>query len=126
MSDRKLVGQVALVTGAGRGLGRAYALHLAKLGAHVVVNDVNLNAYEEYDEVLTADSVPEEIDAMGVKGVGIEADVTDREAVDAMIRQIDAEFGRLDILVNNAGGALFGRKAFKEMLDLNMQKKKSI
>ena len=119
MSDRKLVGQVALVTGSGRGLGRAYALHLAKLGAHVVVNDVNLNAYEEYDEELTADSVPEEIDAMGVKGVGIEADVTDREAVEAMIRQIDTEFGRLDILVNNAGGALFGRKAFKEMLDLN-------
>jgi NAD(P)-dependent dehydrogenase (short-subunit alcohol dehydrogenase family) len=113
------VGQVALVTGSGRGLGRAYALHLAKLGAHVVVNDVNLNAYEEYDEELTADSVPEEIDAMGVKGVGIEADVTDREAVEAMIRQIDTEFGRLDILVNNAGGALFGRKAFKEMLDLN-------
>lgn len=119
MSDRKLEGQVALVTGAGRGLGRAYALHLAKLGAHVVVNDVNLKAHEEYDEELTADSVPEEIDAMGVKGVGIEADVTDREAVEAMIRQIDTEFGRLDILVNNAGGALFGRKAFKEMLDLN-------
>ncbi len=119
MSERKLEGQVALVTGAGRGLGRAYALHLAKLGAHVVVNDVNLKAYEEYDEELTADSVPEEIDAMGVKGVGIEADVTDREAVDAMIREIDTEFGRLDILVNNAGGALFGRKAFTEMLDLN-------
>ena len=100
-------------------MGRAYALHLAKLGAHVVVNDVNLKAHEEYDEELTADSVPEEIDAMGVKGVGIEADVTDRESVDAMIRQIDTEFGRLDILVNNAGGALFGRKAFKEMLDLN-------
>lgn len=119
MSGGKLEGQVALVTGAGRGLGRAYALHLAKLGAHVVVNDISLKAHEEFDEELTADTVPDEITAMGVKGIGIEADVTDRDAVERMVRHIDAEFGRLDILVNNAGGALFGRKDFKEMFDLN-------
>jgi 3-oxoacyl-[acyl-carrier protein] reductase len=100
-------------------LGRAYALHLAKLGAHVAVNDISLNAHEEYDEELTADSVPEEIAAMGVTGLGIEASVTDRDAVERMVQQIDDEWGRLDILVNNAGGALFGRKEFKEMMDLN-------
>ena len=115
----KLEGKVALVTGAGRGLGRAYALHLAGLGAHVVINDISLKAHEDYNEALTANSVPEEITAMGVRGIWIEADVTDRKAVDEMVREIDVEFGRLDILVNNAGGALFGRKDFKEMFDLN-------
>ena len=106
----KLEGKVALVTGAGRGLGRAYALHLAKLGADVVVNDLSLKAHEEYDEELTAGSVPEEIEAMGRKSLGVEADMTDRDQVEKMIGQIDKTFGRLDILVNNAGGALFGRK----------------
>lgn len=119
MSEQKLRGKVALVTGAGRGLGRAYALHLAALGADVVVNDLSLKAHEEYDEELTAGSVPEEIEAMGRRGIGIEADVTDRSAVEKMIGQIDEEFGRLDILVNNAGGALFGRHEFKPMFDLN-------
>ena len=46
----KLAGKVALVTGAGRGLGRAYALHLAALGADVVINDVNLNSAQEFNE----------------------------------------------------------------------------
>ena len=119
MSDQPLKGQVALVTGAGRGLGRAYALHLAKLGAHVAVNDISLNAHKEYDEELTAGSVPEEITEMGVRGLGIEASVTDRDSVERMVQQIDDEWGRLDILVNNAGGALFGRKEFKEMMNLN-------
>jgi len=119
VKDQPLLGQVALVTGAGRGLGRAYALHLAKLGADVVVNDLTLKAHEEYGEALTADSVPKEIEALGRQGLGVEADVTDRDAVEEMIGQIDSKWGRLDILVNNAGGALFGEKAFKQMFDLN-------
>ena len=106
--EKKLTGKVALVTGAGRGLGRAYALHLAKLGADVVVNDINLQAAKEYNEELTAETVPEEIRALGVRSIGIEADVTDRAAVDAMFEQVEQEFGRLDILVNNAGGELRG------------------
>ncbi|MDP6038266.1 MAG: SDR family NAD(P)-dependent oxidoreductase [Candidatus Latescibacteria bacterium] len=115
----KLDGKVALVTGAGRGLGRAYALHLAKLGAHVVVNDISLKAHEEYDEVIGAASVPEEIEAMGVRSLGIECDVTDRAQVEKMIAEVDETFGRLDILVNNAGGALFGRLEFEAMFALN-------
>ena len=118
-TGRKLEGRVALVTGAGRGLGRAYALHLAALGADVAVNDISLKAHEEYDEEIGAESVPEEIVEMGVRSKGYETDVTDRSQVAAMVSDIDRTFGRIDILVNNAGGALFGRHEFKPMFDLN-------
>ena len=115
----KLDGKDALITGAGRGLGRAYALHLANLGAHVVVNDISLKAHEEYDEEIGAASVPEEIEAIGVRSLGIECDVTNRAEVDKMMSKVDEIFGRLDILVNNAGGALFGPLEFEPMFALN-------
>ena len=102
----KLDGQVALVTGAARGLGRAYALHLAKLGADVVINDINLDAAKDYGEALTAPTVMNEIENLGRRALGIKADVTDRDAVFAMVDDIVKAFGRIDILVNNAGGAL--------------------
>jgi NAD(P)-dependent dehydrogenase (short-subunit alcohol dehydrogenase family) len=102
----KLDGQVALVTGAARGLGRAYALHLAKLGADVAINDINLDAAKEYGEELTAPTVMDEIENLGRRSMGIEIDVTERDAVFAMVDEIIGKFGRLDILVNNAGGAL--------------------
>lgn len=102
----KLSGQVALVTGAARGLGRAYALHLAGLGADVVINDVDLEAAREFDETLTAPSVMDEIMALGRRSFGIQADVTVKAEVEAMIERIVAEFGRLDILITNAGGHL--------------------
>jgi NAD(P)-dependent dehydrogenase (short-subunit alcohol dehydrogenase family) len=105
----KLAGRVALVTGAGRGLGRAYALHLARLGADVVVNDITLRSNEEFGEELTAASVPAEIEALGRRSLGIEADVSDKAQVEAMVARIEREFGRLDILVCNAGGALFNQ-----------------
>ncbi len=103
----KLANKVALVTGGARGLGRAYVLHLAKLGADVVINDVDLNAAQEYDEELTAESVAAEVDALGRRGLGIEADVTDKAAVEAMMQEIIDTFGQIDILVNNAGGMLY-------------------
>lgn len=102
----KLKGKVALVTGGARGLGRAYVLHLAKLGADVVVNDINLNAAKEYDESLSADSVMAEVEALGGKSLGIEADVTNQDDVNGMFEEVAGTFGRVDILVNNAGGAL--------------------
>ncbi len=117
--EKKLTGKVALVTGAGRGLGRAYALRLARLGADVVINDIDLQAHEEYDEKLTAESVQAEIEALGVRGLGIQADVTQEDAVRAMFDHIEETFGRLDILVNNAGGALFGVD-FPRTVDLNL------
>jgi 3-oxoacyl-[acyl-carrier protein] reductase len=102
----KLQGKVALVTGAGRGLGRAYALHLARLGADVIVNDINLASAQEYDEQLGAETVMAEIEALGRRSLGIQADVTNKDAVDAMVEEALGTFGRLDILVNNAGGNL--------------------
>jgi NAD(P)-dependent dehydrogenase (short-subunit alcohol dehydrogenase family) len=102
----KLKDKVAVVTGGARGLGRAYVLHLARLGADVVVNDIDLNAAQEYDEPLTAGTVMAEVEALGRRALGVEADVTDKAAVEAMIDRTLAEFGRLDILVNNAGGNL--------------------
>jgi NAD(P)-dependent dehydrogenase (short-subunit alcohol dehydrogenase family) len=105
---KKLAGKTALVTGAARGLGRAYALRLARLGADVVINDINLRAHEEYGEALTAGSVAEEVEAIGQRTLAIEADVSDRQQVDAVFVRIEQEFGRLDILVTNAGGALRG------------------
>src|SRR5258708_35247811 len=80
---QKLRGKVALVTGSARGLGRAYALRLARLGANVVVNDIDLHANQEYDEVLTpgCDTVVDEIRALGREAVGVVADVTDESQV---------------------------------------------
>ena len=102
----KLTGKVALVTGGARGLGRAYTLHLAKLGADVVINDINLAASEDYDESLTEATVMDEIVALGPRSMGIEADVMDKSAVNQMVHDIVEHFGCIDILVNNAGGAL--------------------
>ncbi|MDP9225181.1 MAG: glucose 1-dehydrogenase [Actinomycetota bacterium] len=100
----KLEGKVALVTGAGRGLGRAYALRLASLGADVVVNDIDLNSAAVYAEELTAPSVEEEVRALGRRAIGIRADVGDKAEVDSMMAQTMDEFGGIDVLVCNAGG----------------------
>ncbi len=102
----KLKGKVALVTGGARGLGRAYVLHLARLGADVVINDVDLNAAAEYNETLDAATVMEEVEALGSRALGVQADVTDKDAVDAMFEEALGTFGRVDILITNAGGAL--------------------
>src|SRR3984893_17325710 len=101
----KLDGKVAIVTGAARGLGRAYAKRLAGLGAKVAVADLNLRSYEEFEaeaKDMTADSA--EIEASGGTALGIEVDVRDHEAVEAMVGRVVQEWGRVDVLVANAGG----------------------
>ena len=103
----KLDGKVAIITGAARGLGRAYAKRLAGLGAKIAVTDLNLHSYEEFEAEardMTADSTVAEIEAMGGTAIGIEVDVTDHEAVDAMVARVAQEWGRVDVLVANAGG----------------------
>ena len=126
----KLEGKVALVTGGARGLGRAYVLRLAGLGAEVVVNDIDLNAAQEYGEELNAPTVMAEVEALGRRALGVEADVTDQRAVDRMVERTLDTFGRLDILVTNAGGnlrsheeqaaSLASESHYRYIMDLNL------
>jgi meso-butanediol dehydrogenase/(S,S)-butanediol dehydrogenase/diacetyl reductase len=84
----------AIVTGAGRGIGRGIALRLAKDGHAVAVNDVNKAG---------AEAVAAEITAAGGRAVAVPADVTDRDAVFAMVDQVATELGSVDVMVANAG-----------------------
>jgi NAD(P)-dependent dehydrogenase (short-subunit alcohol dehydrogenase family) len=105
-SHQPLRGKTAVVTGAARGLGRAYALRLAALGADVAVVDIRLDGAAEFGEVLSAASVPEEIEGLGRRSLGIQADLSEQPQANRAIEQALQTFGRIDILVNNAGGAL--------------------
>jgi len=103
----KLDGKVVIVTGAARGLGRAYAKRLAGLGAKIAVGDLNLRSYQEFEaeaKDMTADTAVAEIEASGGIALGVEVDVRDHEAVEAMVARIVQEWGRVDVLVANAGG----------------------
>lgn len=98
-----LEGRVAIVTGAGRGIGRAHALELARHGARVVVNDVGVSISGEDTGETPAEEVVGEIAAAGGEAVVNTADVADFAQAEAMVRQAVDTFGGLDILVNNAG-----------------------
>jgi NAD(P)-dependent dehydrogenase (short-subunit alcohol dehydrogenase family) len=98
-----LDGRVAIVTGAGRGIGRAHALELARQGAAVVVNDLGTSGAGEGASAGPAHDVVAEIEALGGRAVVNAADVADFDQAEAMVRQAIDTFGGLDILVNNAG-----------------------
>ncbi|MEM7300406.1 MAG: SDR family NAD(P)-dependent oxidoreductase [Pseudomonadota bacterium] len=105
--------QVAIVTGAGNGLGKSHALKLAALGAKVVVNDFGGARDGTGGSTEAADAVVAEIAAAGGDAMANGADVTDESAVQAMVAQTVDMWGRVDVLVNNAG--ILRDKSFGKM-----------
>ena len=106
-------GQVAIVTGAGGGLGREHALALAARGARVVVNDLGAARDGSGGSATAAEAVVAEIVAAGGEAMANAASVTDAAAVEAMVAEVMARWGRIDILVNNAG--ILRDKSFAKM-----------
>jgi len=95
--------KVAIVTGAGNGIGRAYALELAKRGARVVVNDLGCDVAGEGRDKNTADKLVREIDACGGEAIAHHGDVSDTDEANALIDLASKTYGSVDILINNAG-----------------------
>src|SRR6266852_4649177 len=104
-----LRGKIALVTGSSRGLGRHYALHLARAGADVIIHDVNESAAAEFGEAPSGPAVVEEIRALGRRSAFFSADLTDPMQAEKLVRQTLEVCGHIDILVNNAGGDIGAR-----------------
>lgn len=117
-SDKRLQGQVAIVTGASRGIGRATALALASEGATVVVNYASSSQ--------AADAVIAEIEAMGATAIALKADVGQAEQVEALFSATMEKYGRVDVLVNNAGIARdtlllrMKQEDWQAVIDLNL------
>lgn len=123
MSERRLAGKVAWVTGSSRGIGRVVADHLASLGAKVAVHGTGPHSTRAFDEAESLDAVAEEIAAAhDAEVLAVHGDLTSEDTVNSLAEQIRARFGRIDILVNNAGGDIgaqgaMGEKAGKPMVN---------
>lgn len=102
--EEKLIGKVALITGAARGIGREYALRLAKLGADVVITDLDIKASQFKEKDVIAPTVKEEIEKLGRKSLAFEGDGTDDAFGKRVVEEVIKEFGHIDILINNIGG----------------------
>ena len=94
-NDLMLKGKTAVVTGAGRGIGKAIALKLAENGADIIINDIPGSDY--------AEDTKKEIEALGVKAIVVRGDVRNTEDVENLMKTAADTFGKIDILVNNAG-----------------------
>lgn len=115
----KLKGKVALITGSTRGVGKAFALGFAKEGADVAVNGRDLEK---------AKAAAKEIETLGVRSMGVQADVSLSQDVTRMVEEVVKQFGRIDVLVNNAGISPFILEAEKikeegwdQVMDVNLK-----
>ena len=108
--------RVAIVTGAGGGLGKCHALDLARRGAKVVVNDLGGNVDgSDNGSLSAAEMVVEEIKAAGGEAMANGASVTDSDQVQGMVDEVMDKYGRIDILINNAG--ILRDKSFSKVED---------
>ncbi|CAN0238945.1 unnamed protein product, partial [Chrysoparadoxa australica] len=113
MADIRFDGRVAIVTGAGGGLGRCHALELARRGAKVVINDLGGSLDGTGGNSEAAEAVVAEIKAMGGEAIANGSSVNDEAGVQRMVDDTIAAFGRIDILICNAG--ILRDKSFSKM-----------
>src|SRR5712671_6878410 len=113
MADIRFDGKVAIVTGAGGGLGRAHALEFAKRGAKVVVNDLGGTMDGSGGSSEAAQKVVAEIKAAGGEASANGSSVSDKKGVENLVKHAKESYGRIDILINNAG--ILRDKSFKKM-----------
>jgi NAD(P)-dependent dehydrogenase (short-subunit alcohol dehydrogenase family) len=109
----RLENRVAIVTGAGNGLGRAYALELARRGAKIVVNDLGVTLDGNGKCGPAAEAVVQEIFELGGEAISNKGSVTDAAAMTAMVAEAKSRWGHVDILINNAG--ILRDKTFAKM-----------
>ena len=108
--QNELADRVAIITGAGNGIGRGIALELAARGANVVLADISVEA---------ASAVAREVESLGRRPLVTETDVTDPTSTDAMVAAALEEFGSVDIMVNNAG--VYGAQGWWDRPEAEMQ-----
>lgn len=101
---KDLEGKTAFVTGSGRGLGNVIAHRLAARGANVAVHDLSWDAPSRYGEAADLGEVVRQVEAAGVRSLGVTGNIGDRDAVARMHSELEASFGEIDILINCAGG----------------------
>jgi len=127
--EKKLTGKVAIVTGAARGIGREYALRLAKLGANIVITDIDLSAGCYKEASISAATVKEELELLGVKALEFQGDALDEQFVIDVVHSTKDTFGSIDILINNIGGTggagpglstEMSVEKFKKVIDINL------
>jgi NAD(P)-dependent dehydrogenase (short-subunit alcohol dehydrogenase family) len=127
MSELRFDGRVAVVTGAGRGLGRAYALLLGARGAKVVVNDLGSSVKGGDADAGPAEEVAAEIRAMGGEAVACVESVATPEGGQAIVQAAIDHFGKLDVLIHNAGNVRYGSlkeisyEDFNAVLDVHLK-----
>ena len=109
LDEPTLVGQVALVTGSGRGLGRAIAEQLAHLGAALAIHDISDKAPAEYGEAATLNETAQHLLGASGRGIAVTGDITDEHAIQRMVDTVQSTLGPISILVNCAGGDIGAR-----------------